>query len=150
MNKKIYSIVIDIAGKLMLAWFALSTFRYFYVGRFTEQLHYLSKVFRDGETLWFIYDIFQIPIAAIGIFLLIPLLLKGHVWGLVLGLLYLVMGYYSNPLWFVVPYEMQVRPDGQVTTILEIINYSYSIATLAILLAFYFYRRSLKIKHVQN
>jgi hypothetical protein len=143
--KKLYCRIIDTTGKLLLAWMLFSTIRYFYTGRFIEQLNWIPKMIRAGDTLWLIYDLFQIPVAAIGIFLLIPLLFKGHVGGLVFGFIYWVMGCPTNPLWFIVPHELQVGPDGKATNILEIINYSYGILSLAILVAFYFYRRSLRI-----
>ncbi len=150
MNKKAYFLFVDIAGKIMLSWFVFETFRYFYGGRFTQQLHDIPKMFNNDEILWLIYSLFQIPVAALGIFLLIPLLLKGHVGGLILGLLHWVLGYLTNPLWFIVPHELQVGPDGKATVVLEIINWTYSVITLVILVAFYYYRRSLKIKGAHN
>jgi hypothetical protein len=150
MKNKFICRCIDFAGKLMLAWFVFSTFRFFYTGRFIEQLNWIPKMFRAGDYLWLFYDLIQIPIAAIGIFLLIPLLLKGHIGGLILGFIHWVMGCPTNPLWFIVPHELQVGPDGKATAVLEIINYSYGIITLSILVAFYFYRRSLKTKNAHN
>jgi hypothetical protein len=148
--KKPFCHIIDTAGKLMLVWLVFSTFRYFYTGRFIEEINLIPKMIRVGDNLWLIYDLFQIPVAAIGIFLLIPLLLKGHISGLILGFIHWAMGCPTNPLWFIVPHELQVGPDGKATAILEIINYSYAILSLAILVAFYIYRRSLKTQATHN
>ncbi len=150
MNNKYLCTAIDIAGKMILVWFVFSTVRYFYYGRFGEELNMIPKMLNDGQILWFIYDIFKVPIAAVGIFIIIPLLLKGNVWGLVLGICHWLMGYPTNPLWFVVPYEIQVGIDGKATAILRVINYSYSIVTFIILIAFYFYRRSIKKHQTHN
>jgi hypothetical protein len=134
---------IDIAGKLMLAWFVVCTVRYFYGGRFSEQLNHVPPMFRDGDYAWLAYTLVQIPVASVGILILIPLLLKGRVWGLVVGLLYLVMGYHVNPLWFIVPRQLQVGPGGEVTPLLFAINEGYAVLTSLLLPALYFCRRAL-------
>ncbi len=113
MDNKYICTVIDIAGKIMLAWFVFSTIRYFYYGRFIEELRMLPRMLNDGQIFWFIYDLIKVPIASIGTFIIMPLLLKGNIWGLILGILHWVMGYPTNPLWFIVPYEIQVGTDGQ-------------------------------------
>lgn len=134
----------------MLVWFVFSTVRYFYYGRFATELTMIPRMLNDGYIFWFVYDLFKVPIAAIGIFIIIPLLLKGNIWGLVLGVLHWVMGYPTNPLWFVVPHDMQVGPDGKATVILSAMNISYGIVTFVILVAFYFYRRSIKLEQAHN
>jgi hypothetical protein len=148
MDNKYFCRSIDIAGKLILVWFFFSTFRYFYFGRFTEELRIIPKMFSSGDILWLTYTLFQVPIAAVGIVFLIPLLLKGHIGGLILGILYWIMGNITNPLWFIFPREMQVGSNGSATAFLWGLNIAFSVVTLIILVLFYFYRRSIKLKHI--
>jgi hypothetical protein len=68
----------------------------------------IPRLFDVGNNVMGIYTTLQIPVAAIGAFILIPLLLKGHWCGLLLGLLYWTMGNVTNPLWFIVPFQYQV------------------------------------------
>jgi hypothetical protein len=109
--------------------------------RFIEELRMIPKLFEDGHIFLFIHALIQVPVSSIEIFIVIPLLLRGHVSGLVLGLLYWVMGYYTNPVWFIVSREMQVTPDGNATVMLSVINIAYSVISLLILVGFYFYHR---------
>jgi hypothetical protein len=148
--KSIYNKFIDITGKVLLAWLVFSTIRYFYYGRFCEEIRMISRSFNSGFGWWSVYNIIQIPFAAIGIFIIIPLLLKGRILGLILGILHWAMGYPTNPLWFIVPRNMQIGPGGRATSILWVINTTYSIVTILILLAFFFYRRSMEKQHRVN
>jgi hypothetical protein len=147
MNNKFINRCIDIAGKLLLAWFVFSTIRYFYYGSFIEELNMIPIMFRNGDMLLLIYVLFTMPVAAVGVFILIPLLFRGHIGGLIFGILYWAMCYPTNPLWFVVPHEMQVNANGSATAILWGINISFSIISLIIIVLFYFYRRSIKLKN---
>jgi hypothetical protein len=140
--KNVYSKLIDICGKIMLAWFVFSTIRYFYYGRFFEETRMIPRLFNDGFYWLSVYSVIQVPFAAIGIFIIIPLLLKGHLLGLILGIIYWFMGYPTNPLWFIVPHEMQISPSGGPSVILIGINIFYGIITLVVLVLFYFHRRA--------
>jgi len=142
--KRIYNKFIDFTGKLLLVWLVFSTIRYFSYGRFFEEIFMISRLFNYGFDWWSVCNIIQIPFAAISIFIIIPLLLKGHILGLILGILHWIIAYPTNPLWFIVPQNMQIGPDGRPTSILSAINIIYSIVTILILLAFFFYRRSMK------
>ena len=126
----------------MLAWFVFSTIRYFYYGRFFEEIKMISRLFNHGFEWSAVYIMIQVPFAAIGIFIIIPLLLKGHILGLILGILHWIMGYPTNPLWFIVPKEMQMSPSGGPSVTLIGINIFYGIITLTVLI-FYFHRRAL-------
>lgn len=128
----------------MLTWLVFSTIRYFYCGRFFEEIRMISRLFNDGFGWFSVYNIVQILFAAIGIFIIIPLLLKGHILGLILGIFHWVMGYPTNPLWFIVPRNMQIGSDGRATSILHVINITYAIVTVLILLTFFFHRRSMR------
>ena len=136
--KRFYSIGIDLIGKLTLIWFVFCTIIYFYSGRFSTQIESISSNFG----IWTIYTILQIPIAAIGIFVLIPLLLKGNIWGLILGIVHSGLGYIINPLWYIFPRDLQVSPNGGVTNVLIGINIFYSVFTLLVIVLFYFNRRT--------
>ena len=135
---------IDWIGKGLLVWFLFETLRYFYYGRFVEEVRMIPRLFDAGFSFMGLYSILQIPVAAIGAFILIPLLLKGHWGGLLLGILYWIMGYITNPFWFIVPYHYQVTPDRKVTSVLLFINYFWAALTIIIIVTFYFYRRSLR------
>lgn len=127
----------------MLAWFVFSTMRYFYYGRFFEELRYISRAFSGSFDLITLYTIIQVPVAAIGIFIMIPLLLKGHISGLVLGLVHWGLGYPTNPLWFIVPRDIQISPGGGTSPVLMGINIVYGVVTLVILVLFYLHRKAL-------
>ena len=141
--KDAYSNLIDICGKIMLAWFVFSTIRYFYYGRFFEEIRMISPLFNDSFDWLSVYRVIQVPFAGIGIFIIIPLLLKGHILGLILGILHWIMGYHTNPLWFIVPKEMQISPSGGSSVMLIGINIFYGIITLAVVVLFYFHRRTI-------
>jgi hypothetical protein len=138
--KDAYSKLIDICGKIMLAWFVFSTIRYFYYGRFFEEIRMIPRLFNDSFYWLSVYTAIQVPFTAIGIFIIIPLLLKGHILGLILGILYWIMGYPTNPLWFIVPHQMQIGPSGGPAVIGLGINIFYGIITLVVLVLFYFHR----------
>jgi hypothetical protein len=146
MNNKYTNFIIDIMGKLMLAWFLFTTIRYFYSGMFIDEINKISQLFSHGEIVWLVYIVSQVIIATVGIIVLIPLLMKGHIGGLVLGILYWIMGNYTNPLWFIVPHKMQIDLSGKAINTLLAINIIYSVVTLSVTVAFYFYRRSIKLK----
>jgi hypothetical protein len=135
---------IDLVGKGLLAWFVFETMRFFYYGRFLEEIRMIPRLFEFGNNLTAIYTILQIPIAAVGVFFLIPLILRGHLAGLLLGLLYWVMGYITNPLWFIVPFQYQVTAERKATSVLLFINYFWAALTLLIIVAFYIHRRRLR------
>ncbi len=140
MKNKYVSRIIDIVGKLLLLWFLYSTCIYFYSGRLIQELKMISSLW--NYSLWnFIYTIIQIPVESIGIFILIPLLLKGHRLGLAFGIIYWFLGYFLNPLWYIIPRNLQVSPDGSATTLLWTINIIISIMYIVIIMAFYFHRR---------
>lgn len=134
---------IDWIGKGLLVWFVFETFRYFYNGRFLEQVRMIPRLFEAGSGFMGIYSTLQIPIAAIGVFVLIPFLLRGHWVGLLLGVLYWIMGNVTNPLWFIIPFQYQVSAERKATTVLLFINYFWASLTLLILIAFYIHRRNL-------
>lgn len=138
---------IDWIGKGLLAWFVFETIRFFYYGRFLEEIRMIPRLFEFGNNLTAIYTILQIPVAAVGVFFLIPLILKGHWTGLMLGLLYWVMGYVTNPLWFVVPFQYQVTAERKATSVLLFINYFWAALTLLIIVVFYIHRRRLRTQY---
>ena len=135
---------IDWIGKGLLIWFVFETARFFYYGRFLEEVRMIPRLFEAGSNFTAIYTILQIPVAAVGVFILIPLLFKGHWTGLLLGLFYWVMGYLTNPLWFIVPFQYQVTAERKATSVLLFINYFWAALTLIIIVAFYLHRRSLR------
>jgi len=135
---------IDILGKILLAWFVFETFRYYYTGRFTEEIRMIPNIFNQGLDLLAIYNVIQIPVASIGVFILIPLIVNGHILGLMTAILYWIMGYVTNPLWFVIPRNLQITTDGKATSLLLGINYFWSGFTLLLLITFYFSRRRLQ------
>ncbi|MCP4372809.1 MAG: hypothetical protein GY797_32595 [Deltaproteobacteria bacterium] len=136
--KKFYSIAVDVIGKIMLAWFFFATFVYFYSGRFYTEITSIWSHFN----LWSIYSIIQVPVASLGIFIMIPLLLKGSLWGIILGVVHWGLGYFLNPLWYIFPSDIQLNPTGGSSGMLVGINIFYSAFTLLILVLFYLQRRA--------
>ena len=140
MSKKVAYRTYDLIAKLLLVWFIYETFAYFYSGRFVEQIGGL-KYFGEYSIPMDIYTLLQISVSAIGVIVFIPLILKGYKSGLVVWILYWVMGYAINPLWYAIPRSMQSTPTGKATSLLTAINISWAIFTLLIITTFYFYRR---------
>jgi hypothetical protein len=143
MRQQLYE-AIDWIGKGLLVWFLFETFRYFYYGSFFDEVRMIPQLFEAGFSFMGIYTILRIPVAAIGALILIPLLLKGHWVGLLLGLLYWGMGYLTNPFWFIVPFHYQITAERKAMPALLFINYFWAALTLLIIVSFYFHRRSLK------
>ena len=136
--KNFYNRAIEVIGKIMLAWFVFATFIYFYSGRFVTEF---TSIWGSFSFLSF-YSIIQVPIAALGIFIMIPLLLKGNLWGIILGVVHWGLGYPLNPLWYIFPRDMQLNPTGGPSDMLVGINIFYGAFTLLILVLFYLKRRS--------
>jgi hypothetical protein len=141
--KKYINKVIDVLGKCLLLWFVFSTCIYFYSGRFIGEIKMIPNMINWG--FWdLLYLIVQIPVESIGMFIVIPLLLKGNHLGLIFGLAYWLLGYFINPLWYIVPRDLQLSPDGKATNILWLMNIIASGTYLIILVSFYVCRRSLR------
>jgi len=136
--------VVDLSGKLLLAWYVFESFRYIYTSRFSSQISRVMNLSFDSFDLWVIYDLIQIPVASVGVIILIPFILKGHRAGLIVGILYWVMGCYTNPVWFILPNKWLLSSNGEPSLLLNYCNYSWSIVTISIIISFYFYRRSIK------
>jgi hypothetical protein len=145
MKKNFFIFAFDIVCKLFLVWFVFQTFLYFSTGRFSDQIGNL-KHFGSANILLDIYAVIQIPVAGVGALILIPLILKGYKFGLFLGILYWIMGYIINPLWFAFPRSMQLTASGKPTPLLIMINIAWSAFTVLLMTAYYFYRRSLRLK----
>jgi hypothetical protein len=149
MKKRHFIFAFDIVSKLLLAWFVFQTLLYFYTGRFSVQIGHL-KHFGSESILMDIYTLIQIPVSGVGAIILIPLILKGHKSGLFLGILYWIMGYIINPLWYVFPRTMQVTASREPALLLIILNILWSAITVLLMTAYYFYRRSLRLKTLSN
>ncbi len=135
--KNFYRKAIDVIGKIMLAWFVFATFIYFYSGSFVTEITSIWSHFN----LWSFYSIIQVPVAALGIFIMIPLLLKGNLWGIILGVVHWGLGYPLNPLWYIFPRDLQINPTGGPSGMLVGINIFYGGSSLLILVLFYLQRR---------
>ena len=142
MNQKL-SKIIDVSGKCSLAWFVYETYKYIFAGRMLTEINQIPLTFQSGATFLGIYSVCRIPVAAIGVFFLAFLILRGNIIGLIVGLAYWVMGNLINPFWFFMSYEMQVTPVGKATKLLLFANYFWAGIVLIILVSFYFHRRSL-------
>jgi hypothetical protein len=125
------------------------TFLYFYSGRFSTQIGDL-KHFGSASILMDICSLIQIPVSVVGAFILIPLILKGYKSGLFLGILYWVMGYLINPLWYVLPGAMQLTASREPTLLLIMVNILWSAFTVLLMTAYYFYRRTLRLRSLSN
>jgi len=88
----------------------------------------------------------QIAIAAVGVFVLIPLLWRGAWAGLVMGLLYWAWGYATNPLWFVIPSSRLASSSKGPTVLLSLVSVAWIATSLIILVAFFLARRSIMRK----
>ena len=141
--------IVDTSGKCLLAWYLYETYKYVCGANFIDQINFASNFFQFDFTFFAVYSVFQIPVSAIGIFIIIPLLFKGSIWGLLAGIVYWVMGNLINPFWFVIPYEKQITATGKVTTLLACANYIWAGISLVTIVSFYFHRRYMKTQ-VQN
>jgi hypothetical protein len=54
------------------------------------------------QTCWLSADVI--------VFALISLVLRGHISGLIIGILYWIMGYIANPFWLILPTERSYFP----------------------------------------
>jgi hypothetical protein len=138
--------VTDVLGRLLLVWYLIQTVRYFWVGRFGVEVGQLQHAIREPLTLWSLVAPLQIAVAALGVFLLIPLLWRGTWAGLVAGLVYWGWGYATNPLQFVIPHSYLVSSGEGPTPLLWAVSFAWMVATLAVLVAFFFVRRSVVTK----
>ena len=142
--KKVYRNSIDICGKIMFAWLVFSTFQYLYSGGLWGSIKMLSQS-PNHSVAWLLFGFFnviQIILSTIGIFVIIPLLLKGRPLGLALGIIYSFIGSNINPLLYIVPEEMlATEPYNSPSWVLTTITLLYVIFTLGILLLFYLNRR---------
>lgn len=140
MNQQI-SKIIDTSGKCLLFWYLYQTYKYLFSGNFRDQINSVSNLFQFDFTFLGAYSVVQIPVSTIGVFIAIPLLLKGNIWGLLVGSVYWVMGNLINPFWFVISYEKQILATGNVTTLLTYANYIWAGISLVTIVSFYFHRR---------
>jgi hypothetical protein len=145
-HKTPISRIIDILGKCLLGWFVFQTLQYFWTGLFLKEIEMVPYLFNGNFTWIGLYSLLSIPVAALGAFVLIPLLLRGYLSGLLVGLLYCAMGYFVNPLWFIVP----IAPSGEGTSLLWGINLFWSGFTLAIIFCFYYVRRPFRKPQSHN
>jgi hypothetical protein len=135
--------VTDILGRLLLVWYLIETIRYFWAGRFGVEVGQLKHSFAAPLTPCAAVASLQIAVAALGVFILIPLLWRGAWSGLIAGLLYWAWGYTTNPLQFMFP-ESDLTSSGEGPTgLLSAISVVWMAATLALLIAFFFARRSI-------
>jgi len=133
---------LDIFGKLLLGWFVFSTLIYFWSGGFFTELEQILISGRTGSYWWAIQDIIRVFSAGFAVFLIFPLLLRGYWSGLFVALLYWVIGYFFNPLWFVFPQEWQVSEGEGASGFLYVINIFWSLAMLFGIVALFIMRRS--------
>jgi len=133
----------DVVGRLLLGWYLIGTARYLWTGRFQVEVGQLRHTFEAPTTVWTILAPLQICVAAVGVFMVIPLLWRGTWAGLIAGLLYWSWGYPANPLWFVVPSSYFVSPNGGPTALLWVINLSWAATTLVLTIGFFLARRSI-------
>jgi hypothetical protein len=117
-------------GKALLAWFVFESFRFTYYGHILDKIKMLLQLLEADPSFIGLYAILQIPVASICVFVLIPLLLKGHWGGLLLGILYWGMGGLVNPFWYIVPDQYQVTPEKTATPLLLFINGFWATLTL--------------------
>jgi hypothetical protein len=66
----------------------------------------------SADVMWIggIYNLIQMPVSSMGVFALILLILRGHISGLIIGILYWIMGYIANPFWLILPTERSYFP----------------------------------------
>ena len=134
---------IDVLGRFLLGWYLIETARYFWIGRFGVEVGQLKKQFEAPLTPWTVIAPLQIAVAAVGVFVVIPLLWRGAWAGLAAGLLYWAWGYATNPLHFVIPSSYLASPRGEATLLLWVISFAWMATTLAALIGFFLLRRSI-------
>ena len=100
----------DLLRRVLLGWYVIETIRYFWAGRFGVEVEQLARTFEGPRTVWMVLAPLLIVVAAVSVFLLIPLLWRGAWAGLAIALLYWAWGYATNPLWFVVPSSPSSHP----------------------------------------
>ncbi len=134
---------IDVLGRLLFAWYVIETARYFWTGRFGIEVRHLEWSYAAPLMPWAVVASLRIAVAAAGVFVLIPLLWRGAWGGLAAGLLYWGLGYTTNPLHFLIPDSYLVSPGGGPTALAWVLGFAWAATALAILLAFFFLRRSI-------
>jgi hypothetical protein len=135
---------IDVLGKCLLAWFFYETFKYIFGGRLLIEIDQIGIELGYGSIWWVFYGVVKILVATIGPFFISVFLLKGRIPGIVLGLIYLVMGHILNPLWYIFPNHLQINSDGKATQFLHTINIIWSVVTFVIIISFFIVRKNLK------
>jgi len=133
----------DVLGRFLLGWYLSETVRYFWIGRFGVEVRQLKGTFEAPLTPWTVVAPLQVAVAAVGVFVFIPLLWRGAWAGLAAGLLYWAWGYATNPLHFVIPSSYLGSPREGPTPLLWVISFAWMATTLAVLIAFFFVRRSI-------
>jgi len=136
----------DLLGRVLLGWYVIETLRYFGTGRFRVEVEQLPRTFEGPATLWMVLAPLQIAVAAVGVFVLIPLLWRGTWAGLVMGLLYWAWGYATNPLWLVIPSSRLASSSKGPTVLLSLVSVAWIATSLMILVAFFLARRSIMRK----
>lgn len=135
--------IIDVLGRCLLGWYLIQTARYFWIGRFGVEVGELKRTFEAPLTPWTVIAPLQIAVAAVGVFVLVPLIWRGAWAGLAAGLLYWAWGYATNPLYFVIPSSYLSSPREGPTSLLWVISLAWMATTLAVLIGFFLLRRSL-------
>lgn len=141
---------VDIFGKFLFCWFAFSTLIYFWSGRFLTELESILMSVRSGSFWWAAHTVVGVFGGAVAIFVMVPFLLKGHWLGLLIAVLYWVIGYVLNPFWYLFPQAWQGSEREGPTVFLYVINILWSLIMLIGILAFYFTRRSGQISGVNT
>lgn len=145
-------IIVDIAGKCLFAWFIYETYKYIFGGYLTYEIKMVKSLFNNGFTFVAFYSLVKIPVATFGAIILPFFLFRGLTFGLILGLLYWVMGNITNPFWLFLPYQIQVSPEGNATNFLISLNIIWSLFAVLVILLFYLQRRKQhkcnNIKHI--
>ena len=131
----------DVLGRVLLGWYLIGAARYFWTGRFWVELGQLHHMFEAPMTMWTVLAPLQLCVAAVGVFVVIPLLWRGTWSGLIAGLLYWSWGYPTNPLSFVVSSSYVTSPNGEPTAFLWAMTLAWAATTLVLTIGFFLARR---------
>ena len=151
MNRNILFKIIDILGKLLLAWYVFSTIRFYYTGQIIKGLQGLPQSFDEDPFILFVYLLLFLFISGISIFIFIPLLWRGKLSGFILSLMYWALGFHFSPLWLSMSEERRVEVIRNTSEpFVAYFNLTYLILSLLILVLFYFNLRAKRKEKVSS
>lgn len=132
--------LITVLGTALFVWFVFESVHFVYSGQLMDLMRTLPRFFGSSSLLG-IYIVFHVIMSTFGAFVAIPLIRKGRLGGLVLGIAYSLSGNTMAPLSFVLPARLLLLPSNEPTLLSQGIDVLWLIVSLAVLLLYFFLMR---------